>query len=776
MATLVAHEAPLEAVFAKVADEVARTVGAVDSALWRDNGDGTVTAAAAQGPNGALGVSVGTRLSLDGDSVIAVVLGEGRPHRIDDYAPLAGSVAERARELGMRSAVGCPIVVGSRTWGAMTVATYEAVPYEAEPFAPETETRVARFSDLVATAIANAEARAEVERLAHEQAALRRVATLVAQGTPSDALFRAVCGEVQALARADASAVIRFEADGTVTLMGASNATRHSVGARLELDPEFVVAEVHRTGRAARLDTDDPLAPEMSEVVRAERVRSVVASPIVVEGELWGAITTASRERPLAAGTERRLADFTELVATAIANTLARQQVTALAQEQAALRRVATLVATEASPAEVFAQVAEEVTRTFADVQCLLFRDEGDGTATAIAVCGAGVSGRVPLGEPMPLHPAGVIQRVFREGRPSRIDDYSAVPAPLAEETRDRGVGSAVGCPIVVGERTWGAMVVAAHDAGALPPETETRMAQFADLVATAVANADARAEVERLAEEQAALRRVATLVATGSAPDAVFDAVAAEMERLLGADQVSLGRYEAGEEITVVADRGTGASRLPLGSRFRLSEQSVTATVRRTGRPGRIEDFTWADGPIAAMVRANGLRVSVGAPIVVDGALWGVISAGWGRAESPPDDTEERMARFAELLDTAIANADSRDQLTASRARLVAAGDEARRRVVRDLHDGAQQRLVHTIVALKLAQRALETQDGRAESIMAEALAHAEKSNEELRELAHGILPAVLTRGGLPAAVRARCDPASAAGRPRPRDRTRPG
>jgi signal transduction histidine kinase len=181
-----------------------------------------------------------------------------------------------------------------------------------------------------------------------------------------------------------------------------------------------------------------------------------------------------------------------------------------------------------------------------------------------------------------------------------------------------------------------------------------------------------------------------------------------------------------------------------------------VTATVRRTGRPARVDDFAWADGPIAAIARAMGLRVTVGAPIVVDGALWGAITASWTSTDSPPDDTDERMARFAELLDTAIANADSHDQLTASRARLVAAGDDARRRVVRDLHDGAQQRLVHTIVAMKLAQRALRRHDGRADSLVAEALGHAEKSNEELRELAHGILPSVLTRGGLPAGVRA--------------------
>ena len=121
-----------------------------------------------------------------------------------------------------------------------------------------------------------------------------------------------------------------------------------------------------------------------------------------------------------------------------------------------------------------------------------------------------------------------------------------------------------------------------------------------------------------------------------------------------------------------------------------------------------------------------------------------------------PPVDAEERLARFAELVDTAIGNADSRDQLTASRARLLSAGDDARRRVVRDLHDGAQQRLVHTIVMLKLAQQAFRDEDGKAESLLGEALEQAEQGNRELRELAHGILPAALTRGGLRAGIEA--------------------
>jgi PAS domain S-box-containing protein len=269
-------------------------------------------------------------------------------------------------------------------------------------------------------------------------------------------------------------------------------------------------------------------------------------------------------------------------------------------------------------------------------------------------------------------------------------------------------------------------------------------------------ARRQAEAEREQLAEEQAALRRVATLVAEGATPDTVLDAVAAEMERLLVADGVAVGRYETEEEVTVVAHRSPEPQLAPVGTRMNYEGHNVSAMVRRTGRPVRLEDLSEARGGFVDVFRSLGARALVGTPIMVGGRLWGTVVASWNSDVPPPADTEERMSRFARLLETAIANADTRNQLTTSRARLLTAADEARRRVVRDLHDGAQQRLVHTILTLKLAQRALDDTDanGTAESLVGEALSHAERSRAELRELAHGILPSALTRGGLRAGV----------------------
>jgi signal transduction histidine kinase len=141
--------------------------------------------------------------------------------------------------------------------------------------------------------------------------------------------------------------------------------------------------------------------------------------------------------------------------------------------------------------------------------------------------------------------------------------------------------------------------------------------------------------------------------------------------------------------------------------------------------------------------------------PIVVEGSLWGSIATGTER-ERFPEDAEQRLAEFTELAGTAIANAESRSELTASRARVVAASDKTRRQIERDLHDGAQQRLVHTVINLKLARRALQTGDEAASALVGEALDHAEQATVELRELVQGILPPILTRGGLHHAVSA--------------------
>ena len=424
-----------------------------------------------------------------------------------------------------------------------------------------------------------------------------------------------------------------------------------------------------------------------------------------------------------------------------------------LTEEQASLRRVATLVAQGVPPSEVFAAVAREIGYVLGVDVTHLGRYEADDTVTGVASWSA-AGDHMPAGTRASLDGESVSALVLRTGRSARVDHYDDASGSIAVALRDLGIRSSVGAPIVVDGRLWGVAIASSREKEPLPQDTESRIGAFTELVATAISNAQARVELSRLAEEQAALRRVATLVAEGVSPTAVFDAVAAEMEGLLCADQVVLSRYEPGADVTVVAHRGPNARRVPPGTRLSHEGENVQALVRRTERAARIDDLERAHGPIADLARSVGVSVVVGAPIVVDGRLWGVASASWNGEQSPPAEAEQRMAQFGELLDTAIANADSRDQLTASRARLVTAGDEARRRVVRDLHDGAQQRLVHTIVTLKLARRVFHEKPAEAEPLIGEACQHAEQANAELRELAHGILPAALTLGGLRAGV----------------------
>jgi signal transduction histidine kinase len=261
--------------------------------------------------------------------------------------------------------------------------------------------------------------------------------------------------------------------------------------------------------------------------------------------------------------------------------------------------------------------------------------------------------------------------------------------------------------------------------------------------------------ELRVLAEEQAALRRVATLVARGTPPERVFAAVLEEIGQLLGVDLASMGRYDADGSLTFVAAWGTASKHLPVGTRRPLGGKNLATIVFETGRSTRIDNYADSvSGPIGVAARAAQINSSLGTPIMVEGRLWGMIAAGSAMKQPLPADTEARLASFTELVATAIANTQARTELAASRARIVAATDEERRRVVRDLHDGAQQRLVHTVITLKLARRALQKDAERAEALLAEALEQAESATLELRELAHGILPEVLSRGGLRAGV----------------------
>jgi signal transduction histidine kinase len=260
-------------------------------------------------------------------------------------------------------------------------------------------------------------------------------------------------------------------------------------------------------------------------------------------------------------------------------------------------------------------------------------------------------------------------------------------------------------------------------------------------------------ARLAQLAGEQAALRRVATLVAREASEAEVFTAIADGIGELLGAEEIRMVRYESDRTAVVVAESGQLKEVLAVGSRHGLGGENAVSRVFRTGRPARIDDYGTTSGEIAEHVRSADTRGAVAVPILVEGRLWGAMVTGTTGDEPCPPETEPRLGQFTELMATAIANADARDQLTASRSRLLTAGDEARRRVVRDLHDGAQQRLVQAIVTLRLAQEAVREKDREAQALVGEALELAERGNAEL-ELAHGILPNVLTHGGLRAAI----------------------
>jgi signal transduction histidine kinase len=429
-----------------------------------------------------------------------------------------------------------------------------------------------------------------------------------------------------------------------------------------------------------------------------------------------------------------------------------------IGEERAALRRVARLVGGAVPPEEVFAAVAAEAGRLLGLEFAVLSRYDSVGVATVVGTWSApGAELPLPIGSRLKYEGLNTHAVIARTGEPVRIDDYSEAWGSLVDLIRKIGIHSAVGVPVSVEGQLWGVMSVASTRDEPLPADTEARLSGFTELVAAAIASAQAHLRLRCYAEEQAALRRVATLVARAAAPREVFAAVTAEIGRLLGVDFTVLGRHEPdGGVIVLGAWARTDPGRpLPVGLRLDPGGHNVHTLVYRTRRPARI-DYGDATGHAADTAREWGFRSAVGAPISVEDHPWGVVIVGSAQQEPLPPNTESRLAGFTELVGTALANAEAQAGLTASRARIVAAADNARRRIERDLHDGAQQRLVSLALQLRTVQSEVPPDAGELAAELDGVAEGLTAVLDELREIARGIHPAPLAAGGLHPALSA--------------------
>ncbi|HEX4518070.1 MAG TPA: histidine kinase [Gaiellaceae bacterium] len=261
----------------------------------------------------------------------------------------------------------------------------------------------------------------------------------------------------------------------------------------------------------------------------------------------------------------------------------------------------------------------------------------------------------------------------------------------------------------------------------------------------------EADARLGRLAEEQAALRRVATLVASDAPPEDVFQLVTEEVCRLLGIREAVLERFDDAETGTVVGRFGRHMiGGFDIGSTLPIEEGLTAWTVLQTGAPAHIDSFQGFEGELAARVQTLGYRAAVGVPIVLAGSIWGTLVAALREGELLPSETERRMQAFAELVGLALASAHARQEVAASRLRIIEASDTERRRLERNLHDGAQQRLVGLSIGLQRARAKLHASPGEVEKLLELFSDELREAMIELRELAQGLHPAVLTERGL--------------------------
>ena len=314
-----------------------------------------------------------------------------------------------------------------------------------------------------------------------------------------------------------------------------------------------------------------------------------------------------------------------------------REREATLAEERAALLRVATLVAGGAAAHDVLAAVAREIGELL-DLPAVEMSRLDPGGASSVVV---GAWGRIPhpfqVGTRWRLEGPTVSNEVLRTGRTARVDDYEALDSEMAAAVRSAGVHSAVGVPIVVEGELWGVLATGALVGESLPDDIEERLEEFTRLLAAAISNTQAREELDRVINEQSALRRIATLVAQDADPGTIFDAVCVETGRIFEASTVNLARFtDDGLNVTMAGWSHRGVH-IPTGSVLPLEGESINNLVRETRAPGRYDTYERATGPLAARLRELGVRSEVGAPVLVDGRVWGALIVGTDDPEPLP-------------------------------------------------------------------------------------------------------------------------------------------
>jgi signal transduction histidine kinase len=293
------------------------------------------------------------------------------------------------------------------------------------------------------------------------------------------------------------------------------------------------------------------------------------------------------------------------------------------------------------------------------------------------------------------------------------------------------------------------------HNLGIRPSTDWVALSAF--LVVGAIVGTATGALIDQLAglaNEQAALRQVATFVARAAPPDELLAAVSRVVGDLLAVDYTTMYRYVGDASVTVVANWDKTGRQETLGTRYPLGGDDVSTLVARTGEPARIAAYRPKSDPRLTGAADTAARSEVGTPITVERRPWGVLVVGSTRKPLPPE-TESRLADFTDLVATAIANADSRDEIAASRARVVASADEARRRIERDLHDGVQQRLMSLGLELRLAQRMVPAESPELNAQLAVAAKSVGDIGDELRQISRGVHPDILSKGGIGAAIK---------------------